>query len=119
MAAARRAGGAGELATSEEASIVALQRATDMAANDYFAHVSPSGVTPADLLQRLGTPYRWMGENIARSTYPQDVLAATVHDAWLASPGHRENMLNAVYGRVGIAVVSSGAMVCIAEIFLD
>src|SRR5215217_6912350 len=60
--AARRAGGAGELATLEEASIVALQRATDMAANDYFAHVSPSGVTPADLLQRLGTPYRWMGE---------------------------------------------------------
>src|SRR5947209_8642401 len=40
----RRANGLRELAVSDDAYAVALERATDMATNDYFAHVSPSGV---------------------------------------------------------------------------
>lgn len=111
--------GLGQLEMSDEARVVATERVVDMAANNYFAHVSPSGRTVADLLTDHGIAYEWMGENIARSSYPSSQVIEVVHNALLASPGHRDNMLHPVYGRVGIAVASIGGMFYIAQVFLD
>jgi uncharacterized protein YkwD len=115
----RRAAGVAELAFSEEAYAVALERAADMAANGYFAHVSPSGIGPIELLKRHGIAYGWMGENIGMCTHPLAQVAGVLHQAWVTSAGHRENMLNANYGRVGIAVVSADGTFYAAQIFLD
>ncbi len=82
-------------------SSAAFAKAKDMFANNYWAHVSPSGVTPWKWLGDAGYNYGVAGENLAKN-YP--TAQATV-DAWMASPTHRANMLNTRYQDIGFAVV--------------
>jgi uncharacterized protein YkwD len=75
---------------------------------DYFAHVSPSGETPVDRIR--GTGYipspavgYVIGENLAWGTYALATPQAIV-SAWVASPGHLANILEAQYRQTGIGV---------------
>lgn len=75
-------------------------RASDMAKSGYFAHVSPNGRTPFDVIAASGYDYASAGENLARGmTDP-----ARVEDAWMGSRPHRRNVLNPEYRDVGIAI---------------
>ncbi len=89
---------------------VARERSNDMVQKDYFAHVSPSGETAFILLDRYGIPYGWAGENLARNNYPDNESVAVSMRDWMASEGHRENILNVHFTNVGIgsAVDASG-----------
>ncbi|MEX1022328.1 MAG: CvpA family protein [Dehalococcoidia bacterium] len=83
---------------------VARAHSFDMWARGYFAHVNPDGDDPFDRLDAGGARYRSAGENLA--------LAPTVeqaHRGLMDSPGHRANILEPSYGRVGIGVVDGGA----------
>jgi uncharacterized protein YkwD len=76
---------------------------------DYFAHVSPSGLTPVDRVRGTGyIPGRSVGyvigENLAWGTYGLSTPAAIV-SAWIASPGHLANILESQYTETGIGVV--------------
>jgi uncharacterized protein YkwD len=102
-----------------DADQAASLRAADMAAGGYLGHVSRTGIGAARLLEDLGVPYRLVGENIARSNYPLDQLVPVVHAAWMASPGHRQNVLDGRYHRVGIGAARLTSMYYIAVIFLD
>jgi uncharacterized protein YkwD len=82
-------------------SSAAFSKAKDMFTNNYWAHVSPSGVTPWKWLGDAGYNYDVAGENLAKN-YP--TAQATI-DAWMASPTHRANMLNSTYRDIGFAVV--------------
>jgi uncharacterized protein YkwD len=90
-----------------------------MARQGYFAHISPQGVGPAELLAEHGISYRAFGENIARTDVPLDQVADQIHAALLASPGHRANMLSATYSRVGIATIVGDHQTYVAVLFLD
>lgn len=79
----------------------AFAKAKDMFANNYWAHVSPSGVTPWQWVADAGYNYNVAGENLAKN-YP---TASATMDAWMASPTHRANILNVKYQDVGFAVV--------------
>jgi hypothetical protein len=79
----------------------AFLKAQDMFANDYWAHVSPSGVTPWKWLGDVGYNYSVAGENLAKN-YP--TASATV-DAWMNSETHKANILNNQYTDIGFAVV--------------
>lgn len=74
-------------------------RAQDMAARDYFAHISPDGVTPGDQVLAAGYQALLCGENIA-SGYSS---ARDVVKAWMSSPSHRANILEPRYREIGIA----------------
>ena len=89
---------------------VARDRSNDMIQKGYFGHVSPTGETAFTLLDRYGIPYGWAGENLARNNYPDDESVAVAMHDWMASQGHRENMLNVHYTNVGVgsAVDASG-----------
>lgn len=76
-------------------------KANDMLANDYWAHTSPSGVTPWHWLETVDYAYAQAGENLAKN-YPN--ASATV-DAWMSSPTHRANIMNENFTEVGFAVV--------------
>lgn len=78
-------------------------KSEDMAQNHYFSHQSPTYGSPFDLLDRFGVRYRTAGENIACNG---DVEAA--HAALMASEGHRQNILNPRYTRIGIGIASGG-----------
>jgi uncharacterized protein YkwD len=69
----------------------------------YFAHVDPDGTTPFDRMKRGGVTFRAAGENLA--------LAPTVdvaHEGLMNSPGHRANILNPSFHRIGIGVADGG-----------
>jgi uncharacterized protein YkwD len=76
--------------------------------DDYFAHISPSGETPVDRIRATGyvpSPLDGyvLGENLAWGTYelatPEAIVAA-----WIASPPHLANILEARYTETGIGV---------------
>lgn len=75
---------------------------------DYFAHVSPSGETPVERIQATGyvpSPFDGyvLGENLAWGTYELATPKAIVA-AWIASPPHLANILEARYTETGIGV---------------
>lgn len=79
--------------------------AEDMNARNYFAHNTPEGRTPWDRIEaQLGgaDPFGAMGENIAKG-FSQ---AQPTCDAWMASPGHRANILNAEFTLIGTGYVA-------------
>lgn len=78
----------------------ATAKAQDMLAKQYFAHTSPSGVTPWDWLKKVGYDYRYSGENLA----VHYATAEDVHGGWLASPTHRANIVNPRYTEIGVGV---------------
>jgi uncharacterized protein YkwD len=73
----------------------------DMFAKQYFEHVSPSGVSVSDLANTVGYEYVTIGENLALGDFATD---KELVDAWMASPGHRANILNKRYTEIGVAV---------------
>jgi uncharacterized protein YkwD len=89
---------------------VGRERSNDMIKQGYFGHVSPTGETAFSLLDKYGIPYSWAGENLARNNYPADQCVAIAMHDWMASEGHRENILNPHYTAMGIggAVDASG-----------
>ena len=73
-------------------------KAEDMAKNEYFAHYSPTGVSPWYWLDQAGYNYLHAGENLAvHFTDSSDVLSA-----WMDSPSHRANIMNGDYIEIGI-----------------
>lgn len=78
----------------------ATMKAQNMFAENYWAHVSPSGIQPWYWFQQAGYSYTYAGENLAKDF---DTSAGTVQ-GWMNSPGHRANILNANYTEVGFAV---------------
>ncbi|PKM67551.1 MAG: hypothetical protein CVU95_07520 [Firmicutes bacterium HGW-Firmicutes-2] len=77
-------------------------KSNDMLINDYFEHVSPVHGGMVDIVAMHGVPYRHLAENIA-SGY---TTAKKVVDGWMASPGHRRNILNPNLNKIGIGVVA-------------
>ena len=80
----------------------------ELVADDYFAHVSPSGVTPVDRIRAAGyipgPEFGYViGENLAWGTLSLSTPQAIV-EAWMASPEHRANILEARYADTGIAL---------------
>lgn len=76
----------------------------DMLKHGYFSHDSLDGRTPFDRMRKAGVRFTLAGENIA--------FAPTVriaHVGLMKSPGHRANILNRGFGRVGIGIARDGA----------
>lgn len=96
--------GLGELIADEELSRVARIKSQDMKENNYFSHTSPVYGSPFDMMKSFGISYKSAGENIARGQMtPQAVVTG-----WMNSPGHRANILNASYNRIGVGYVADG-----------
>ena len=73
----------------------------DMFSNQYFEHVSPSGSSVSDVVNSVGYNFLVVGENLALGNFDGD---AKVVAAWMASEGHRANILDKRYTEMGIAV---------------
>lgn len=79
----------------------AALKVKDMFSRQYFEHVSPQGVGPADLVERVGYEYIAVGENLALGNYKDDQALV---QAWMNSPGHKANILNGKFSEIGVAV---------------
>lgn len=88
----------GTLTRSSVLDAAANLKAQDMAKNSYFAHYSPAGVSP----------WHWFGEAHYNFVHAGENLAihfsdsSSVMDAWMGSPTHRANIVNANYTEIGV-----------------
>jgi uncharacterized protein YkwD len=80
---------------------IATRRLNDMFQKQYFAHVAPDGGSATTVAAAVGYDYLAIGENLALGYYAGD---RGVIDAWMNSPGHRENILETHYTEIGVAV---------------
>ncbi|MBE7060127.1 MAG: SafA/ExsA family spore coat assembly protein [Ruminococcaceae bacterium] len=87
-----------------ELSRVARYKSQDMKDKKYFSHTSPTYGSPFDMMRSFGLSYRTAGENIAMGQRtPQQVV-----NAWMNSSGHRANILNSSYKKIGVGYVANG-----------
>ena len=92
--------GFGAVSENEALDKAAALKAQNMLAENYWAHFAPSGKTPWDFILGSGYKFTFAGENLAKNFYASD----DVVKAWMASPSHRDNLLNPKYKDIGIAV---------------
>jgi|GEM_PF-2347578 len=98
---ARLAEGLAPLRSDDALAQAAAEKAKSMINEGYFAHYY-NGHTPWEFIDdAAGSDWRLAGENLAKNYDQTDKLM----DAWMASPAHKENILNAGYERIGVAVV--------------
>ena len=99
--------GLAPLVMDEAVRRVARAHSGDMAERNFFSHVNPDGLNPFQRLDAAGIDYGWAGENIAWNNFADPAQAAV--DGWMASPGHRENILRPQFTRTGMGVAPDGA----------
>lgn len=101
----RVARGLNALVDSPSLRAAARAHSKHMVLHRFFSHASPEGYSPGDRLTLLGIPWTSVGENIAAGyATPQAVF-----DAWLASPGHRENIESEQWTHAGVGYGLDGA----------
>jgi len=91
------------LVADPEMAKVARAHSRDMFVRGYFAHTNLDGKDPFDRMSTAKIHFKTAGENLA--------LAQTVevaHKNLMNSPGHRANILQPAYGRLGIGILDGG-----------
>ena len=95
------------LAAQPTLATVAGSHARDMAAHGYLSHVNPSGLDPLERVQAAGiSGFSLLAENLGTSSESGDRVQRVIRE-WMASPLHRENILNPAFNSTGIAVVEA------------
>jgi uncharacterized protein YkwD len=109
---ARSANGVGPVRLDPQLNRAALGHSQDMVGEHYFDHTAPSG---EDLRARVkATGYGrggggWVvGENIGEAA-GAGATADMIVAAWLASPGHRANLLDPHFRVVGIGIADGAS----------
>lgn len=93
----RSKAGLSAITEATDVSAAAAIRAQEITSN--FSHTRPDGTYYNTVLDQSGISYWGSGENIA---YGQKT-PAEVMNGWMNSQGHRANILNASYTKIGVA----------------
>ena len=111
----RSKAGLNPLTLDSSVSNVATKKSQDMIDNNYFSHNSPTYGSPFDMLKKFGISYKTAGENIAMGQKtPKEVV-----NAWMNSEGHRKNILNPNFSKIGVGVAQkSGGSLYWTQIFV-
>lgn len=98
----RQKAGASALYENETLNVAAQAKLSDMFSKNYWDHLGPNGETAWDFIDGENYQYEVAGENLARGF----VNSNDVVKAWMASPTHKQNMLNDRFQEIGLAVGS-------------
>ena len=96
-----------------------LQSAAQVRAQEIvtsFSHTRPNGTYYSSVLKEFGVSYRRSGENIAwGQKTPEEVVTA-----WMNSSGHRANILNANYNKIGVGCnISASGTIYWSQLFTN
>jgi uncharacterized protein YkwD len=97
----RTQAGLSPLTISSRLSTAAAGKAQDMFDRQYWAHNAPDGTAPWHFITDTGYSYTKAGENLAQGFNSTSAVTA----AWMASPTHRDNLMNPDYAEIGLAVL--------------
>jgi uncharacterized protein YkwD len=102
--------GLAPLKANPQLDAAAYQHSSEMVAKGYFAHESADGSDFWKRIRRFYAPQRgvWsVGENLLWASAGINPRKAV--ELWMASPGHRKNILTANWREIGIGAVSATA----------
>ncbi len=119
MNAARSQDGQSALVLDSTLTDVALSRARDLVERGYFGHYGPDGGSAFSELAARGVDYALAGENLARNNYVGSKTVAAAFEGLMASPGHRANILEPRFTRVGVVAVQDGRMWVYVTVFMS
>lgn len=98
----REKAGKEKLAWNNELANVARAYAQKMWKEKFFGHFSPEGESAVERLKAAKINYTFMGENLALAPTVKTAL-----DGLMSSEGHRENILESNFKKIGIGVVDN------------
>lgn len=99
----RSANGVAGLSLNDTLSAAAQANADDMAARNYWSHYTPEGNPPWIWVTNQGYAYQALGQNLATGFSDEQ---STIN-GWMASPPHRENLLNSNFTEVGFGYANN------------
>jgi uncharacterized protein YkwD len=114
------------LAVDDGLQRAANAHARDMLRRDFMAHENPEGLGVDDRTALLARRFVGItGENIAEHTGLRldqldgqiGPLALKITDGWMASPGHRENILRPDYTHAAISAFAAGERLVVVQVF--
>jgi uncharacterized protein YkwD len=108
----RRVAGTAELRTDENLMKAAARRAAELAKK--YDHTRPDGREYHTVMPEFGLNPVASAENV---TCRGDDSALEVNEQFVNSAGHKKNMLNAAYSRVGVGVYRDGKKYYWVELF--
>jgi hypothetical protein len=103
---ARAAIGARPLKWDDALAVAARKHCQRMAVEGPIGHRYPGELDLSERAGLAGAHFDLIEENVAIGPTPEGI-----HDEWMHSAGHRQNMLNPEVDRVGIAVVASRGVI--------
>lgn len=101
---ARDADGLRMLECDEQLGELARSHSQDMCENDYVDHDDSQGRTFAQRFEQAQIDANTFAENVAGGQR----TAREVHERWMNSRGHRQNIVNERFTRIGVGYVSCG-----------
>ena len=110
----RAEAGLGHLAIDETMMAGAEIRAEEQKAS--FSHTRPDGRTCDTVFDDLSIPMSYFGENLAMGG---DGTPSVIVDSWMNSEGHRANIMDGEFDRIGVGCYESGNCTYWAQIFAD
>ncbi len=99
----RASNGVAALGLNSQLNAAAQAKANDMASRNYWSHNTPEGNPPWGFVSAQGYAYQKLGENLATGFNDE---GSTI-SGWMASQGHRENMLDPAYSEVGFGYANN------------
>ncbi len=102
------------LSINWEVARVARIKSEEMRDKNYFSHTSPLYGSPFDMLKKFAIPYRAAGENIAKG----QKTAQAVMKSWMASEGHRKNILSPTFTQIGVGYCVGAGSTYWTQIFI-
>ncbi|MCL1918920.1 MAG: CAP domain-containing protein [Peptococcaceae bacterium] len=97
----RRKAGLRELTLDSRLKEAAQVRAGEI--TRIFDHTRPNGQDCFSVLDQMGIRYGAAAENIAAGQQTPEAVV----QAWMNSPGHRENILNPAFTKIGVGVTGT------------
>ncbi|MDD3743497.1 MAG: CAP domain-containing protein [Lentimicrobiaceae bacterium] len=89
------------LVWNTELAHIASVHCMDMYQNNLSGHFGSDGSNPGERLKKYGYKHNAAGENVAVGDYTESEIIS----AWMRSPGHRKNILDARFHKIGVARV--------------
>jgi uncharacterized protein YkwD len=114
----RAAHGLSSLSANQMLTDLARLRSNDMVSRNYFSHHSPDGKNIKHIFSEYGVTYRNFGENLGNASPASYGSPDAFLNAWMNSPGHRDNMLRSNYTLIGVGVTDGGGRRVVTVLFI-
>ncbi|MBM3707067.1 MAG: hypothetical protein FJW69_01800 [Actinobacteria bacterium] len=96
---------------------ISRTRSSDMMSRNYFSHYTPDGKNVFNIMREFGVQFSAAGENLAQAI-PADIGTPEAFlDAWMNSPTHAANILQAKFGTIGIGMIENGDKRVVTTVF--